>query len=221
MGNWLYLNVYVIILIVQVPVNLVHIGRESLHLPPNCLFQGVIFFLVCKTSPAQGWVTRSKKPPAFSFHIISWGSAEYRFPSQCQNSIVVPSFALHDIYYRNTCLIVNETERDRREKSKIFRVTVTPGLAKMATILLYGVPELSLMQLEYNCDNNNNNATTYFNYPWLGASSVPDTILSTLDNLTHLFLMAAQWTDYYCPHFTGVEIEAKRERIFKSIHITL
>lgn len=62
----------------------------------------------------------------------------------------------------------------------------------MATILLYGVPELSLMQLEYNCDNNNNNATTYFNYPWLGASSVPDTILSTLDNLTHLFLTAAQ-----------------------------
>lgn len=43
----------------------------------------------------------------------------------------------------------------RREKSKIFRVTVTPGLAKMAKILLYCLPELSLMQLEYNCDNNN------------------------------------------------------------------
>lgn len=63
------------------------------------------------------------------------------------------------------CKRDRERERDRREKSKSFRVTVTPGLAKMATILLYGVPELSLMQLEYNCDNNNNNATTYFNYP--------------------------------------------------------
>lgn len=99
MGNWLYLNVSVIILIVQIPVNLVHIGRESLHLPSNCLFQRVIFFLVCRTGPAQGWSTRSKKPPAFSFHIISWGSAEYRFPSLHQNSILVPSFALHDIIY--------------------------------------------------------------------------------------------------------------------------
>lgn len=154
MGNWLYLNVSVIILIVQVPVNLVHIGRESLLFPPIACSKES-FLPSVQDRPCLRLIYQIKKPPAFSFHITSWGSAEYRF----QVYIKIPflslllCFMIYNIYYRNTCLC---KKRDRREeKSKIFRVTVTPGLAKMVKILLYCLPELSLMQLEYNCDNNN------------------------------------------------------------------
>lgn len=59
MGYWLYLHISVIPLIVKVPENLVHVVRERLPLPSNCLSQGVAFFLVCRTGPAQGWATRS------------------------------------------------------------------------------------------------------------------------------------------------------------------
>lgn len=70
MGYWLYLHISVIPLIVKVPENLVHVVRERLPLPSNCLSQGVAFFLVCRTGPAQGWATSKKAsclffPPHF------------------------------------------------------------------------------------------------------------------------------------------------------------
>ena len=54
MGYWLYLHISVITLTVKVPENRVHVVRERLPLPSNCLSQGVAFFLVCRTGPAQG-----------------------------------------------------------------------------------------------------------------------------------------------------------------------
>ena len=53
MGYWLYLHISVITLTVKVPENRVHVVRERLPLPSNCLSQGVAFFLVCRTGPAH------------------------------------------------------------------------------------------------------------------------------------------------------------------------